>query len=181
MHVMPINFRQLEVFRAVAETNSFTRASHVLFISQSTVSQHVRELEESLAIKLFNRNRRNVSLTLAGETLLEHGRNIFIMLEKAETAAKTIKDPYCGKLAFGCASTTLLYHLPSILMDYTQKYPNVELTITGGTIQEIGTQMWSGGLDLALVVLPFNSAALEKIVVFEESFVGVLAASHPLA
>jgi LysR family transcriptional activator of glutamate synthase operon len=55
------------------------------------------------------------------------------------------------------------------------------LNITGGTIQEIGTQMWSGGLDLALVVLPFNSAALEKIVVFEESFVGVLAASHPLA
>jgi LysR family transcriptional activator of glutamate synthase operon len=66
-------------------------------------------------------------------------------------------------------------------MEYTQKYPNVELTITGGTIQEIGTQMWSGGLDLALVVLPFNSAALEKIIVFEESFVGVLASSHSLA
>jgi LysR family transcriptional activator of glutamate synthase operon len=179
--IMPINFRQLEVFRAVAETKSFTRASHVLFISQSTVSQHIRELEDSLKVELFVRNRRNVGLSPAGENLLEHSRNIFRLLEEAETEVKTAKDPYCGKLAFGCASTTLLYHLPPILMEYTQKYPNVELTITGGTIQEIGTQMWSGGLDLALVVLPFNSAALEKIVVFEESFVGVLAASHPLA
>jgi len=178
---MPINFRQLEVFRAVAETNSFTRASHVLFISQSTVSQHIRELEDSLAVKLFNRNRRNVSVTLAGETLLEHGRNIFIMLEKAETAAKTLKDPYCGKLSFGCASTTLLYHLPSIVMDYAGKYPNVELNITGGTIQDVAMQMWSGALDLALVVLPLSSPALEKRVLTEESFVLVVPANHPLA
>lgn len=178
---MAINFRQLEVFRAVAETKSFTRASHSLFISQSTVSQHIRELEESLKVKLFSRNRRNVSLTLAGENLLEHGRTIFQMLEEAETAAKTVTDPHCGKLSFGCASTTLIYHLPAILADYTHKYPNVELRITGGTIQEVAAQIWSGALDLALVVLPLNSPALERIVLFEESFVGAVPASHPLA
>lgn len=178
---MSINFRQLEVFRAVAETKSFTRASHALFISQSTVSQHIRELEESLNIKLFNRNRRKVSLTPAGENLLEHGRNIFQLLEDAEMAARTVKDPYCGKLSFGCASTTLLYHLPNILMEYTRRYPNVELNITGGTIQDVALQMWSGTLDLALVVAPLNSPALEKIVLFEESFVIVVPASHPLS
>src|SRR5437764_5527142 len=139
---MAINFRQLEVFRAVAETCSFTRASQNLFISQSTVSQHIRELEESLNVQLFDRNRRNVALTVAGENLLEHGRNIFQMLEDAEAAARSTKDPYCGKLAFGCASTTLLYHLPVILAQYTRKYPNVELTIAGGTIQDVAMQMW---------------------------------------
>ncbi len=178
---MPINFRQLEVFRAVAETKSFTRASHVLFISQSTVSQHIRELEQSLSIKLFNRNRRNVSVTPAGENLLEHGRHIFRMLEDAETAARTVKDPYCGKLSFGCASTTLLYHLPAILMEYTRRYPNVELRISGGTIQDVAMQMWSGALDLALVVPPINAPALEKVVLFEESFMVVMAARHSLA
>lgn len=178
---MPINVRQLEVFRAVAETNSFTRASHTLFISQSTVSQHVRELEDSLKVQLFSRNRRNVSLTPAGESLLEYGRNIFQLLEDAEAAVRTVRDPYCGKLAFGCASTTLLYHLPDILKDYTTKYPNVELNITGGTIQEVSLQMSSGALDLALVVLPLSSPALEKLVLFEESFVIVIPASHALA
>src|SRR5689334_9773603 len=115
---MSMNFRQLEVFRAVAETNSFTRASHALFISQSTVSQHIRELEESLWVSLFNRNRRTVSLTSAGESLLERGRHIFQLLDEAEASAKTVNDPYRGKLAFGCASTTLLYHLPNILAEY---------------------------------------------------------------
>jgi DNA-binding transcriptional LysR family regulator len=103
------------------------------------------------------------------------------MLEEAETAAKTVRDPYCGKVSFGCASTTLLYHLPAILMDYTVKYPNVELNITGGTIQDVAMQMWSGALDVALVILPLSSPALEKIVLVEESFVGVVPASHPLA
>src|SRR6266404_5988673 len=172
LDAMPINFRQLEVFRAVAEARSFTQASHRLFISQSTVSQHVRELEDSLNVTLFDRNRRNVSPTTAGENLLEHGRNIFRMLEEAEDAAKTVKDPYRGKLSFGCASTTLLYHLPAILMEYTKQYPNVELNITGGTIQDVALRMWSGALDLALVVLPLSSPALEKMVLFEESRMG---------
>ena len=178
---MSINFRQLDVFRAVAESKSFTRASHALFISQSTVSQHVRELEDSLKVQLFSRNRRNVSLTPAGEALLEYGRNIFQMLEDAETAVRTVRDPYCGTLSFGCASTTLLYHLPEILRDYITKYPNVELNITGGTIQDVSMQMLSGALDLGLVVLPLSSPALEKIVLFEEAFVGVIPAAHALA
>ncbi len=178
---MPINFRQLEVFRAVAQTKSFTRASHTLFISQSTVSQHIRELENSLNVQLFSRNRRKVALTAAGESLLEYGCNIFQMLEEAESAVQTVRDPYSGKLSFGCASTTLLYQLPEILMEYATKYPNVELNIVGGTIQDISASMLSGALDLALVVLPLSSPGLEKITLFEESFVGVLPANHTLA
>jgi DNA-binding transcriptional LysR family regulator len=178
---MSINFRQLEVFRAVAETNSFTRASHALFISQSTVSQHIRELEDALGVKLFLRSRRTVSLAAAGEDLLEQSRNIFRMLDQAELAAKTFKDPYHGKLVFGCASTTLLYHLPPMLMEYASKYPNVELNITGGTIQDVATQMWSGELDLALVVLPLSAPALQKQVLLEEAFVGVVPRTHALA
>lgn len=178
---MSINFRQLEVFRAVADTNSFTRASHSLFISQSTVSQHIRELEEFLGVKLFLRNRRTVSLAAAGENLLEHSQNIFRLLEQAELAAKTFKDPYHGKLTFGCASTTLLYHLPPILMEYAKKFPNVELNITGGAIQDVAARMWSGELDLALVVLPLSAHALQKQVLMDEAFVGVVPKSHPLA
>jgi LysR family transcriptional activator of glutamate synthase operon len=178
---MPINFRQLEVFCAVAEARSFTRASHVLFISQSTVSQHIRELEEGLGVKLFHRNRRKVSLTSAGEDLVERGHQIFRMIEDAETAVRTAKDPYAGKLSFGCASTTLLYHLPAILAEYVKRYPNVELKIAGGTIQEVAGQLWSGSLDFALVVLPLSAPALEKMVLFEEGFVLVLPARHPLA
>jgi DNA-binding transcriptional LysR family regulator len=178
---VPINFRQLEVFRAVAESRSFTRASHVLFISQSTVSQHIRELEDGLRVRLFDRNRRNVSLTQAGERLLEHGRAVFQLLEEAESRTRTSADPYSGRLSFGCASTTLLYHLPPILMEYAQRYPNVELRITDGTIEEVASQIWTQSLDLALVVLPFSSPGLEKSPLFEERFVVAVPAASPLA
>jgi len=178
---MVINFRQLEVFRAVAETHSFTRASHTLFISQSTVSQHIRELEDALKVQLFSRNRRNVALTQAGESLLEYGRNIFQMLDDAETAVRTVRDPFSGKLSFGCASTTLLYHLPVILEGYAAKYPNVELNITAGTIQDVASAMLSGALDLGLVVLPLSSPALDKTLLFEEAFALVVSSGHRLA
>jgi DNA-binding transcriptional LysR family regulator len=178
---MAINFRQLEVFRAVAETNSFTRASHAMFISQSTVSQHIRALEDALQVTLFQRDRRNVLLTAAGLNLLDHARNIFQMIDRAEVATKTVKDPYHGKLSFGCASTTLLYQLPPILMEYTNKYPNVTLNIFSGSMQDIASRMWSGALDLGLVVLPLSAPALNKIVLLEESFVGLIPSSHSLA
>jgi DNA-binding transcriptional LysR family regulator len=100
------NRRQLEVFCAVAASRTFTGASHSLFISQSTVSQHVQELESDLGLKLFHRTRRTVTPTPAADVLLEHAHDIFRRLEEAETAAKTIRQPYCCKLSFGCASTT---------------------------------------------------------------------------
>lgn len=178
---MAINLRQLEVFRAVAETRSFTRASHLLFISQSTVSGHIRDMEEALTIRLFERNRRTVVLTAAGEKLLEFGSRVFLALEEAEAATRAARDPYRGKLAFGCASSTLLYLLPPVLAEYARKYPQVELAIKGGTTPEIASQMWSGTLDLALLVLPLPSPEFKKVVLFEEPFVLVLPARHRLA
>ncbi|MCX6618582.1 MAG: LysR family transcriptional regulator [Acidobacteria bacterium] len=178
---MAIPFRQLEVFRAVGETASFTRASHILFISQSTVSQHIRELEDRLKVRLLDRNRRRVALTPAGAALLEHARRVFRQLEEAEAAVQTGGDPYSGKLCFGCASTTLLYLLPPVLIEYARKYPEVELSIMGGTIQEVSAQLWAGALDFALVVLPLAAPGLAKTPLFEEPLLAVLPARHRLA
>lgn len=178
---MSVSFRQLEVFCTVAEHLSFTRASQVLFISQSTVSQHVRELEEQLNVRLFDRNRRKVALSAAGRQLLEHGRRIFEMLEAAEWATRSQADPFAGKVTFGCASTTLLYQLPPILSAYARSHPDVELNILSGSIQEIAAQLADGSLDLALVVLPLNSPGTKRTILKEEGFVAVLPRKHPLA
>lgn len=178
---MSIGFRQLEVFRAVAETRSFTRACQSLFITQSTVSQHVHELETELKVKLFDRNRRNVALTAAGENLLQYSRRIFQLVDEAESAVRSVQNPYSGKLSFGCASSTLLYHLPPLLTEYARRYPNVELKIFGGTIRNVLTQLTSNALDLALVVLPVNLADIRKVPLWDEGFFLVLPKHHRLA
>ena len=178
---MSIGFRQLEVFRAVAETRSFTRACQTLFITQSTVSQHVQELETELKVKLFDRNRRNVILTSAGENLLQYSRRIFQLVDEAESVVRSVHNPYSGKLSFGCASSTLLYHLPPLLTEYTRQYPNVELKIFGGTIRNVLSQLTSNALDLALVVLPVNLADIRKVPLWDEGFFLVLPKHHRLA
>ena len=178
---MSVSFRQLEVFCAVAEQLSFTRASQTLFISQSTVSQHVRELEELLAVRLFDRTRRTVALSSAGVKLLAHGRRIFQMLEEAESATRAESDPFSGKVSFGCASTTLLYQLPPILAGYARQYPQVELNIVSGSVQEIAAQLGDKSLDLALVVLPLSSPGMKRTILQEEPFVAVLPARHALS
>jgi DNA-binding transcriptional LysR family regulator len=176
-----IGFRQLEVFRAVAETRSFTRACHALFITQSTVSQHVHELETELKVKLFDRNRRNVALTPAGENLLQYSKHIFSILDEAESAVRTAHNPYSGKLSLGCASSTLLYHLPPLLTEYARRYPNVQLKIFGGTIRDVVAQLSSDALDLAVVVLPVSMAEVRKVHLWDEGFVLVLPKHHRLA
>lgn len=178
---MGIGFRQLEVFRAVAETRSFTRACQALFITQSTVSQHIHELEAELKVKLFDRNRRNVAITPAGENLLEYSKHIFQLLEEAEATIRTLHNPYSGKLSFGCASSTLLYHLPPLLTEYARCYPQVQLKIFGGTIRHVVAQLASHALDLALVVLPVSLADIRKVHLWDEGFFFVLPKRHRLA
>lgn len=176
-----IGFRQLEVFRAVAETRSFTRACHALFITQSTVSQHIHELEAELKVKLFDRNRRNVALTPAGENLLQYSKHIFNLVAEAESAVRAAQDPYSGRLSFGCASSTLLYHLPPLLSEYARCYPNVQLKIFGGTIRDVITHLSSDALDLALVVLPVSLTDIRKVHLWDEGFFLVLPKRHALA
>jgi DNA-binding transcriptional LysR family regulator len=178
---MSVSFRQLEVFCAVAEHLSFTRASQILFISQSTVSQHIHELEEQLKVRLFDRNRRKVELSPSGRKLLAHGQRIFQMLREAESAARSQADPFSGRVSFGCASTTLLYQLPPILAAYATKFPNVELNIVAGSIQEVAAQLADHVLDLALVVLPLNAPGMQQRLLQEERFVAVLPAGHRLS
>ncbi len=178
---MSIGLRQLEAFRAVAETGSFTRACQALFITQSTVSQHIHSLETHLQVRLFDRNRRQVSLSPAGERLMQHCSAVFQLLEEAERAVRAAHDPYCGKVAFGCASSTLLYQLPSVLAEYARRYPRVELKIVGGTISEIMAQMEADALDLALVVLPVSSSHVRRIQLWAEGFVLAVPARHRLA
>ncbi|HEV2388258.1 MAG TPA: LysR family transcriptional regulator [Candidatus Acidoferrales bacterium] len=178
---MTIGLRQLAAFRAVAVTGSFTRACQSLFITQSTVSQHIHGLEAEMEVKLFERNRRNVALTPAGDTLLRYCRQIFQLLDEAEGAVRRVENPYSGRLSFGCASSTLLYQLPPLLIEYARRFPKVELKIVGGTIAEVIRQMDADALDIALVVLPLQMTHVRKIHLWDESFVLVLPSGHRLA
>ncbi|MGW9025629.1 LysR substrate-binding domain-containing protein [Streptomyces sp. NPDC055722] len=139
---------QLRTFLAVSQTLSFTQAARRLGVRQSTVSQHVRRLEEAAGRQLFSRDTHSVELTEDGEAMLGFARRILEVHEQA-TAFFTGTRPR-GRLRFGASEDFVLTRLPEILEGFRYDHPEVDLELTvelSGTLHE---QLAAGRLDLVL-------------------------------
>ncbi|MFJ2813183.1 LysR substrate-binding domain-containing protein [Streptomyces sp. NPDC091279] len=138
----------LRTFLAVSQTLSFTRAARRLGLRQSTVSQHVRRLEDATGRQLFSRDTHSVELTEDGEAMLAFARRILEVHEQA-TAFFT-GTRLRGRLRFGASEDFVLTRLPEILEGFRNDHPEVDLELTvelSGTLHE---QLAAGKLDLVL-------------------------------
>ncbi|MEV0204183.1 LysR substrate-binding domain-containing protein [Streptomyces sp. NPDC050788] len=138
----------LRTFLAVAQTLSFTQAARRLGLRQSTVSQHVRRLEEATGRQLFTRDTHSVELTEDGEAMLGFARRILEVQEQA--AAFFTGTRLRGRLRFGASEDFVLTRLPEILEGFRYDHPEVDLELTvelSGTLHE---QLAAGKLDLVL-------------------------------
>src|SRR5256885_15069966 len=115
-----MDLHQLKVFHAIAETGSFTLASRKLRLSQSTVSQHIRQLERELDCELFARVGKRVLITEAGKVLLVYCDKILSDLRNAQMAMHELNGMQRGNLRFGSGATTLIYQLPPVLMAFKE-------------------------------------------------------------
>lgn len=139
---------QLRTFLAVAQTLSFTQAARRLGVRQSTVSQHVRRLEEASGRQLFTRDTHSVQLTEDGEAMLGFARTILEAHERA--VAFFTGTRLRGRLRFGASEDFVLTRLPEILESFRRDHPEVDLELTvelSGTLHE---QLEAGRLDLVL-------------------------------
>ncbi|MFJ2607032.1 LysR substrate-binding domain-containing protein [Streptomyces sp. NPDC087425] len=139
---------QLRTFLAVSQTLSFTRAARRLGLRQSTVSQHVRRLEDATGRQLFSRDTHSVELTEDGEAMLAFARRILEVHEQA-TAFFT-GTRLRGRLRFGASEDFVLTRLPEILEGFRNDHPEVDLELTvelSGTLHE---QLAAGKFDLVL-------------------------------
>lgn len=139
---------QLRTFLAVAQTLSFTQAAHRLGLRQSTVSQHVRRLEEAAGCRLFLRDTHAVELTEDGEAMLGFARPILEANERA--AAFFAGTRLRGRLRFGVSEDFVPTRLPEILAAFRQAHPEVDLELTVELSGTLHQQLEAGGLDLCL-------------------------------
>ncbi|MCM2410528.1 LysR substrate-binding domain-containing protein [Streptomyces sp. RKAG290] len=139
---------QLRTFLAVAQTLSFTRAARRLGVRQSTVSQHVRRLEEATGRQLFTRDTHRVDLTVDGEAMLAFARTILEAHERA--SAFFTGTRLRGRLRFGASEDFVLTRLPEILQSFRRDHPEVELELTVELSGTLHQQLAAGRLDLVL-------------------------------
>ncbi|MCR5667005.1 MAG: LysR family transcriptional regulator [Eubacterium sp.] len=143
-----MEFRHLEVFVAVAELKSFSKAAEYLYLTQPTVSSHINSLEKELNIKLFNRTTKFLQITPEGEELYNYANRI-IRLKNA--ALESITHEHNTTLRVGASSLPGSHMLPIIASEFYKLHPNVRFDIHTGDSDEIEDQVIRGVLDFGLV------------------------------
>ncbi|MDH5711541.1 MAG: LysR family transcriptional regulator [Gammaproteobacteria bacterium] len=144
----------LQTFISVSDTQSFSRASEQLHITQPAVSKRISALEQTLGVRLFDRIGKKVQLTEAGEALLPSARRILAELEESRRAISNLSGTVSGKLKLGTSHHIGLHRLPPVLRRYTAKYPNVDLDIEFMDSEEACEGVLKGELELAIATLP---------------------------
>ena len=142
----------LRTFLAVAQSLSFTRAAGSLGLGQPTVSQHVRRLEDAVGRPLFVRDTRSVTLTVDGEAMAGFARSILAAHEQA--VGYFTGSGLSGRIRFGVTDDLALTPVPSILRDFRQLYPRIDLELTVSQSSALQRRVESGHLDVAFVKLP---------------------------
>ncbi|MGA3040187.1 MAG: LysR family transcriptional regulator [Bryobacteraceae bacterium] len=176
-----MDLHQLRVFQAAVKSGGFTRASEQLHLSQSTVSQHIKMLEEELGCPLFLRVGKRVLVTEAGRVLLHYAETIFRDLRNAEMAVREMNALKRGTVRLGVGPTTLTYRLPHVLGEYSRRFPDIELIVLAGTTEFLLDALRSQHLDLAVVMRTAPQPGLSVTALGREEMIIVVNRDHPLA
>lgn len=139
--MLDINLKQLEVFVTTAEYGSFTRAADVLYLSQSTVSSHIRSLEETLGVLLFDRAaRRRVALTEAGKRIYPTAREI---VDRCRGLQSNLPEREGNLLTVGASTVPAQYLIPRLLADFSRQRPDCQFLLREPVIaRETASGTW---------------------------------------
>lgn len=176
-----MHFQQLAYFVAVAEARHFTRAAEEVHVSQPSLSQQIKALENELGAELFSRARGNIALTDAGEALLPLARRILADADTARHEVQELVQLRRGRIRLGATPSVCTGLLPDVLRAFHGAHPGIQLLIEEGGSHDLVRQLARGALDLALLVLPLpaGSPALTTVELLHEDLVVVSSASRP--
>jgi LysR family transcriptional regulator, cell division regulator len=162
-----LNIDALRVFKAVAETESVSRAARTLNCVPSNVTARIRGLEGELGVKLFFRKPRGMALTPSGATLLDYARRAVDLLSEAK-AALASETGSVGPLSIGATESVAVNRLPEILIDYGRAHPDVELSLRVATSEELVGMVLDNAIEAAFVSKFEEHPRLESVAVFTE-------------
>jgi DNA-binding transcriptional LysR family regulator len=183
-----MELRHLRYFVAVAEELHFSRAAHRLRISQPPLSQQIAALEAELGLKLLERDKRNVSLTKAGEIFLNRARKILASADDAVDEARRVDRGYEGKIAIGFMSSIMLLRVGEFLAEFRAQSPNAEVSLRQLQSHTQYLAVIDGELDVGFVdistgslVNTLDATVLDITHALHERLVLCVAREHPLA
>ena len=176
-----MEFRQLRYFVKVAELRSFSEASKALFISQSTLSQQIKQLEEELGVDLLVRDSRHVSMSDYGEQYLPYAKQVLKDVDTSAERMNDVRQLKIGTLNVG-ATYTFCPLLADTVRDYMKKYPGIKLKIYCRSMENLMEMLEHGQLDVALSYKPLQSYDdIDSHILFNSNLCVVAGKDNPVA
>jgi DNA-binding transcriptional LysR family regulator len=176
-----LDIKQLRVFMAVASDLHFARAGERLGVTQSSISQQIKLLEERVGVKLLHRTTRNVKLTPAGEAFLAQVQDGLATLDAAPRIAALTARGAAGELRIGFITSAMVSTLPDAIHRFREKFPAVTLQLRHLNSKTQMDELMSQKLDLGFIRTPIRESSLYTQVVVREGFVAVIHTKHELA
>ena len=164
-----MNFLSLEYFLVIAEEKNFSRAADKLFVSQQSLSEHVKKLEQELGTPLFKRGR-SLTLTVAGECLVTGAQEILDAQSRMLQQIAFVTENRRKKITIAVSTFDVPPFLPELLARYKAKYPNYDAVVVKRQVSDIAYNM--SGVDLYISFLPLNPN-LENIILSQDHFVAI--------
>jgi len=176
-----MELHQLRYFLAVARTKNFSRAAEQCHVAQPSLSQQIMKLEDELGERLFERTKREVALTPAGDLLTAHAERVLAEVDLACEGVRELRGLVRGRVALGVLPTVAPYFLPQRLRTFSAKFPAVEVVVHEDTTDLLAAAVLAKKIDLALVSLPVERSGLVAEEFFDEKLLVALPAAHRLA
>ena len=167
----------LQVFKCVVDEGGIIKAARELHRAPSSVTTRVKQLETSLGVTLFHRDRQRLHLSPTGELLLAYAERLIQLSEEARTVVSG-GIPH-GVLKLGALESTTASRLPRILADFHRRYPEVRLELTTGTNDDLMNKVADRRLDAAFTAEPPAARVLEHVPVFAERLIVISYSDHP--
>lgn len=163
--------KQLEIFLAVARTKSFSKAAESLYLSQPTISAHIKNLEEDLNTKLFIRSTKEITLTPSGTALLPYVLKFMSLKEEALIHLDKLNTEVEGNLIISASTVPSQYLVPKFLPDFLEKYPKLNLKVKQSDSHQVLENIKDFGADLGICALSSNKAPLVYIPLIDDPLV----------
>jgi DNA-binding transcriptional LysR family regulator len=174
-----VDLRQLEIFVKVAELGSFSRAAEALFLTQPTVSEHIRTLEDELGVRLLDRLGRGAAVTRAGQLLSSYAKRLLALSREARQAMDGFQGRMSGELQVGASTIPGEYVLPAMIGRFKEKYPDISITLLIGDSQAVIDWVAEGRAELGVVGARLSHRGVDYKELMPDDVVVVVPAAHP--
>ena len=173
--------KQLQYLVALADTQHFGRAAQRCFVTQSTLSAGIRDLESVLETPVAERSNRHVHMTRVGLQIAEIAKKLLREAEEIMDVARAGRSPMTGDMRLGVIPTIGPFLLPRILPAVRERFPELTIYLIEEQTAPLLARLDDGELDAALIALPYDTGALDIDIIQEDEFLFACNRAHPLS